>query len=143
MDVSETYKRVLSEPVQERTSLGPKMTKLCAQKPIFHVETMEFASGQGMMSYPSGGNETTPVPPPNVGGQSLATRAVDPCHPSGTIETNCPIISWRCCGTSSSCIFRYTCQPADAYGSPPDGLACTGTHNFHGIGWQCIPVDNC
>ncbi|XP_078679368.1 uncharacterized protein LOC144915025 [Branchiostoma floridae x Branchiostoma belcheri] len=140
MVVTKSYKRVLSEPVRERTSLGPKMTEFCAQKPIFHVETMEFASGEGIIGFPSGENGTTPVPPPNMGGQSLAARS-NPCsYQGGSYQANCyPPSGYDCCAQSDSCFFLYNCAPSGQYGNMPTYTQCTGNHNYHGMGWTCLP----
>ncbi|KAI8487871.1 hypothetical protein Bbelb_343190 [Branchiostoma belcheri] len=140
MVVTESSKRVLSEPVQERTSLGPKMTEFCAQKPIFHVETMEFASGEGIIGFPSGPNDTTPVPPPNMGGQALASRT-NPCSYSPTsLQVNCyPASGFNCCYRSNSCFYTYQCRPVQPYYNQPTYSQCTGRHTSHGYGWFCLP----
>ncbi|CAH1240033.1 Hypp5920 [Branchiostoma lanceolatum] len=120
---AETNKRVLLDPVYDRSSLSPEMQKMCADYEIHGVEEIgeepEVEEGESE----SDGAD---------GGSSRVRRLV----------INCPPFQWRwrCTLRTNSCIYYYTCDGVpNRPGQPPSSYQCTNNHLFSGMGWQCTP----
>lgn len=117
----ETNRRVLLDPVYDRSSLSAEMQKMCRDYEIHRVE--EIGEEPEIEEAKSGAD----------GGSSRVRRT--------TIVVNCPPFQWRwrCTLRTSSCIYYYTCSSTSQPGAPPSYYQCTNNHLYSGMGWQCEP----
>ncbi|XP_019637272.1 PREDICTED: neuroendocrine convertase 1-like [Branchiostoma belcheri] len=117
----ETNRRVLLDPVYDRTGLSEEMQKMCRDYEIHRVEEI--------------GEE-----PEIEEGESDAKTGTSRVRRQLVI--NCPPFQWRwrCTLRTNSCIYYYTCDSTPGRpGQPPSSYACTNNHLYSGMGWQCEP----
>ncbi|XP_078696553.1 uncharacterized protein LOC144924830 isoform X1 [Branchiostoma floridae x Branchiostoma belcheri] len=117
----ETNRRVLLDPVYDRSGLSEEMQKMCRDYEIHRVEEIgeepEIEEGESDAKT----------------GSSRVRRQ---------LVINCPPFQWRwrCTLRTNSCIYYYTCDSTPGRpGQPPSSYACTNNHLYSGMGWQCEP----